>query len=79
MKAQNESEISALKSELGRLRRENADLVQQLRQQKGVMLPDHETANLVDNLEREKSEWKHKYTHLRDRFDVSKLMCRKIY
>ena len=62
--------MSALNSELGRLRREKADVEEQLRQmQKGVIPP--ETANLVDNLEREKTDWKHKYTHLRDRYDVS--------
>ena len=62
--------MSALNSELGRLRREKADVKEQLRQlQMGAMQP--ETAGLVDTLEREKSELKHKYTQLRDRFDVS--------
>ena len=65
--------MSALNSELGRLRREKANVEEKLRQlQKGVIPP--ETANLVDNLEKEKTEWKHKYTHLRDRYDVS-LIC----
>ena len=68
--AQHESEMSALNSELGRLRREKADVEEQLRQlQKGVVPP--ETADLVDNLEREKTEWKHKYTDLRERYNVS--------
>ena len=65
--------MSALNSELGRLRREKADVEQQLRQvQKGLMQP--EMASLVDILEKEKTEWKHKYTHLRDRYDVSNCM-----
>ena len=67
--AQYESEMSALNTELGRLRREKAAVEGRLQQlQKGVLLP--ETAGLVDILEREKTEWKHKYTHLRDRYDV---------
>ena len=62
--------MSTLNSELGRLRREKADVEEQLRQlQMGAMQP--ETAGLVDTLEREKSELNHKYTQLRDRFDVS--------
>ena len=67
--AQYESEMSALNTELGRLRREKAAVERQLQQlQKGVIPP--ETAGLVDSLEREKTEWKHKYTHLRDRYNV---------
>ena len=66
--AQHESEVSHLNSELGRLRREKADVEEQLRQlQKGVI--PLETAHLVDNLEREKIEWEYKY--LKDRYDVS--------
>lgn len=68
--AQHESEMVTLTSELGRLKREKADLEQKIRQiQMGVVPP--ETAHLVDQLEKEKIEWEHKYTHLRDRFDVS--------
>ena len=62
--------MSALNSEFGRLRREKADVEAKVRQlQKGVIPP--ETAYLIDNLEREKTEWKDKYTYLRDRYDVS--------
>ena len=62
--------MSTLNSELGRLRREKANVEEQLRQlQMGAMQP--EAAGLVDTLEREKSELNHKYTQLRDRFDVS--------
>ena len=67
-----------MNSELGRLRREKADVEQQLRQlQKGVIPP--ETADLVDSLEKEKTEWKHKYTHLRDSYDVSFTCMHEIY
>ena len=71
--AQHDSDMSALRSELGRLTREKANIEEQLRQLKqGVMPP--ETGSLFENLEREKRELEHKYTRLRDRFDVSKAM-----
>ena len=70
VRAKYESEISTLDSELGRVRREKADIESQLRLlQKGMMMP--ETSILFEKLEREKTELKHKYTQLRDRFDVS--------
>lgn len=76
--AQHESEMSTLTSELGRLRREKADLEEKIRQmQMGVIPP--ETAHLVDQLEREKTELEHKYTQLRDRFNVSSVLLLQSY
>ena len=73
--AQHESEMSTLTSELGRLRREKAYLEQKVRHcqmQMGVIPP--ETVHLVDELDMEKKELEHKYTQLRDRFDVSSVI-----
>ena len=59
LRAQFQSEILTRNSEIGRLKREKSDVEAQLRRlQNGVM---------------EKTEWKDKYTQLKNRFDVSLL------
>ena len=70
-KALYESELTSLKSELGRLKREKTEMEAHLRQicEQGALPQD--TAGVVHKLEKEKAELYQKYSRLRDRFDVS--------
>ena len=70
-KALYESELTSLKSELGRLKQEKTEMEAHLHQicEQGALPQD--SAGVVHKLEKEKAELYKKYSRLRDRYDVS--------
>ena len=71
VRAQYESELTSLKSELGRLKREKTEMEAHLRQISEQSGLPQDAAFVVHKLEKEKAELYQKYSRLRDRFDVS--------